>query len=111
MLGAGLGKAKKGIAAIAACVAAGSRTDLTAGHLSADVILRHARAMQAHEPCPAGTGKTYGLSTFNQYERHDIVYLGENALRACPPLRRSANAIGLTASCLIAEISHPQIGI
>ncbi|MEA2726593.1 MAG: hypothetical protein QOF70_1068, partial [Acetobacteraceae bacterium] len=40
MLGAGLGQAEEGIAAIAPGVAAGSGTDLAAGDLAANVILR-----------------------------------------------------------------------
>ena len=39
-LGAGLGQAKEGIAAIATDIAAGAATDLALGDLAADVVLR-----------------------------------------------------------------------
>src|SRR3954465_6120461 len=100
-LGAGLGQAEEGVAAVAAQVAAGAAADLAAGDLGADVVLRSVgvqrdlRAVQHPQQL-----RLVGVQALEQAVEYDEAGAApEQAIETCPQLGPAAPA-GLSSVCL-----------
>ena len=105
MLCAGLGEAEEGVAAIASVVAAGSGTDLAAGDLAADVVLRaigmerDVRPLQHHQQL----GLVGMQSSQQSIQRDEAGAAAEDAIE--PGTQRQATALAGVGPV------NPEIGI